>query len=616
MSTLLLAPFNDSMRLGQGYNSFLQTPCLGNAVDISNAKYVESDDGKAPSQTVSYSARFVEKMSDIVYAMNISAGSSIRTGSVSVSGGGNNIDEIKFAESDLNAVISVKVVNQTRNLRDNISFNRIKNMDSARFHDIYGDTFISGFIEGGDLHGIISIRTIDATKKSEVKNKLRSQFNGANTEWAPSSSAVISEALRQAEVTVTVNWSGGGIIKPSDEEWTIEWLIRASSAFADNVAKCPQRTWAILTRYDTVEGFVNWAYDLSPKVTVRRYEGVQRYTSDLLDMYIEYKGNLLILNDAIRHTDRYEVSKDPRAVGMSIDSLIEARKHLRAEMNKIVGNIEILDKDPEKIHTLLGQNDITAPELWRVKLPFRKDPTGEAATKSVFESLLEGLPIQAELSKSLPPSAEKYPPLCDSYESLGQIEKSALADLTRERPEINKHFHLSRPIGSNSKGTYFNNVDFLKPSVYITAVKASTFRGCLNYLGIFYSNGLTVSHGCLRGQHDVFELELSPEEGEKIIAVVVETGEEQGVEDAEPRITKLALYTNRANKLVAEPPVKPKTETADKRTFSPVESISHEPFEGGSLVKGFWGFSQNGRVGLEDDGIWRLGVVWGKPPKA
>ncbi|KAF9763149.1 hypothetical protein IL306_003229 [Fusarium sp. DS 682] len=258
MSTLLLAPFNDSMRLGQGYNSFLQTPCLGNAVDISNAKYVESKDEGTPSQTVSYAARFVEKMSDIVHAMNISAGSSIRTGPVSVSSGGNNIDEIKFAESDLNAVISVKVVNQTRNLRDNITFKGlgIKDMDSARFHDIYGDTFISGFIEGGDLHGIISIRTIDATKKSEVKNKLRSQFNGANAEWAPSLSAVISEALRQAEVTVTVNWSGGGIIKPSDEEWTIESLIRASSAFADNVAKCPQRTWAILTRYDTVQEFV------------------------------------------------------------------------------------------------------------------------------------------------------------------------------------------------------------------------------------------------------------------------------------------------------------------------------------------------------------------------
>lgn len=344
MSTLLLAPFNDSMRLGQGYNSFLQTPCVANAVDISNATLVESKGSSVPSQTVSYSARFVEKMSDVVRAMNISAGSSIRTGSVSISGGGNNIDEIKFAESDLNAVISVKVVNQTRNLRENIKFEelRVKDMNSAQFHDIYGDTFISGFIEGGDLHGIISIKTIDASKKTEVKNNLKRQFNGQHSTWSPSSTAELNEALRQAEVTVTVNWSGGGTIKPANEDWTIDSLIRASSAFPDNVAQCPQRTWAILTRYDTVPQFVLWSRKCNPQITVRKYEGVQRFTSELLDMYIEYKGNLIILNDAIRHQDDYERSPRPDGVEMALSKLIEARKSLRGEMTKIVRKIEAL----------------------------------------------------------------------------------------------------------------------------------------------------------------------------------------------------------------------------------------------------------------------------------
>ncbi|KAF5567606.1 hypothetical protein FPHYL_3229 [Fusarium phyllophilum] len=399
MSSLLLAPFNDSMRLGQGYNSFLQTPCLGNAVDISNASLLETKGGNTQSQTVSYSARFVEKMSDVVQAMNISAGSSIRTGSVSVSGGGNNIDEIKFAESDLNAIISVKVVNQTRNLRENISFKNIgvKSMTSDQFHEIYGNTFISGFIEGGDLHGIISIKTIDASKKSEVKNALRSQFNGTQSEWSPSSSGVLGEALRQSEVTVTVNWSGGGIIKPSNEEWTIDSLIRVSSAFADNVAQCPQRTWAILTRYDTVPNFVVWSRGLDTPVVVRRYEGVQRYTSELLDMYIEYKGNLLILNDAIRHQDRYDEAKADDRVALALGALIEARKSLRAEMSKIAAKIEILDKNPGAINDV-QKDDITEPELWRARLPFRKDIAIEAtSTQNLVETLFKGLPIHSEL---------------------------------------------------------------------------------------------------------------------------------------------------------------------------------------------------------------------------
>lgn len=45
MSALLLVPYNDSMRLGQGYNSFLQVPCLGNAVEITD------NDGEATLKT-------------------------------------------------------------------------------------------------------------------------------------------------------------------------------------------------------------------------------------------------------------------------------------------------------------------------------------------------------------------------------------------------------------------------------------------------------------------------------------------------------------------------------------------------------------------------------------
>ncbi|KAK6446217.1 hypothetical protein FP744_10002466 [Trichoderma asperellum] len=370
------------MRLGQGYNSFMHTPCIDNAVDIANDAHIASKGGSTSSQTVSYSAEVVEKMSDLVRAMDISASSSIRTGSVSVFGGGSSIDEMKFAESDLNAVISVKVVNETRNFQDNISFKEIgvKNLDNAQFHEIYGDTFISGFIEGGELHGIISIKSLDASKKSEIKNRLRSQFNGTNSEWSSSSSADLIEALRQTEVTVTVNWSGGGMIKPSNEEWTIESLIRAASAFSDNVSKCPQRTCAILTRYDTLPDFVVWSRGFSPAICVRQYEDVQGFASELLDMYMEYKGNLLLLNDAIHNQDRYERSSRPDGVDMELSSLIEARKLLRLGMIKIVRKIEALERDPAMINDPHRKEDITAPELWRARLPFKKDNISNAMT--------------------------------------------------------------------------------------------------------------------------------------------------------------------------------------------------------------------------------------------
>ena len=61
------------------------------------------------SQTVSYSSRFVEKISDVVRSMNISAASSIKSGTIEVSGNSMTVDEGKFSSSDMNAVVSVRV---------------------------------------------------------------------------------------------------------------------------------------------------------------------------------------------------------------------------------------------------------------------------------------------------------------------------------------------------------------------------------------------------------------------------------------------------------------------------------------------------------------------------
>ncbi len=117
MVAILIAPYNDSMTLGQGYNSFLQVPCLDGAVEIPEnslkTQAVRSGGVGNVSQVVSYSSRFVEKISDVVRSMNISAASSIKSGTIETSGNSLSVDEAKFAASDLNAVVSVKVINRT-----------------------------------------------------------------------------------------------------------------------------------------------------------------------------------------------------------------------------------------------------------------------------------------------------------------------------------------------------------------------------------------------------------------------------------------------------------------------------------------------------------------------
>ncbi len=121
MASLLLAPYNESLQLGQGFNSFLQNPCVEGAVrvpsDVLKAVQERSAAAAGPtSQIVSYSSRFVEKLSDVVRSMNISAASSIKSGTIQSAGNSLSVDETKFSASDWHAVISVKV--------------------SARFHDL------------------------------------------------------------------------------------------------------------------------------------------------------------------------------------------------------------------------------------------------------------------------------------------------------------------------------------------------------------------------------------------------------------------------------------------------------------------------------------------------
>jgi hypothetical protein len=58
---------------------------------------------------VSYSSKYVERLSEVVDTMKVSHSSSIRKGTVELAGNGDAINEDKIKSSDINAVISVKV---------------------------------------------------------------------------------------------------------------------------------------------------------------------------------------------------------------------------------------------------------------------------------------------------------------------------------------------------------------------------------------------------------------------------------------------------------------------------------------------------------------------------
>ena len=71
-------------------------------------------------------------------------------------------------ESDLNFYISVKVINQTMNEKDRLTFKPLtnnKSLKSDEFMKVFGDSFISGFLEGGEFNAIVSMKVLNEEKK-------------------------------------------------------------------------------------------------------------------------------------------------------------------------------------------------------------------------------------------------------------------------------------------------------------------------------------------------------------------------------------------------------------------------------------------------------------------
>jgi hypothetical protein len=108
----------------------------------------------------------VEHLSDVVSSLNVSHSSSIRKGTVEISGNGDAINEEKIKASDINAVVSVKVsatdpicrsaysvltrqvINQTQVVKDDATYRALYGVlpGTQAFNETFGDCYISGKI--------------------------------------------------------------------------------------------------------------------------------------------------------------------------------------------------------------------------------------------------------------------------------------------------------------------------------------------------------------------------------------------------------------------------------------------------------------------------------------
>ncbi|KAF5641462.1 uncharacterized protein FTJAE_4114 [Fusarium tjaetaba] len=396
MGYVLLAPYNDSMHLGQGFNSFLQRPCIDGAVKLTQAdlqtQAARAGSPSNVSQVVSYSSRLVEKISDVVRGMNISAASSIKLGTIQVSGNSLSVDEAKFAASDMNAVISVKVINQIT---------------------------------------------------SAIKNPplLKGAMNGSAGEFTLSegtASSTIEAAVQETESTVTVNWSGGGQIKNDDAEWTLASLISAASAFPGRVAACPHKTYAILTPYNRNRSFVEWAEQNN--ITVPDFSPVQQYTHDLLDSFMEFKSILGRIQAVLANPQAYLPSSFDNAVSVDVKALVLERQKIKKEMVKIGNIVDKLLATPNCNPSTLITEEVESPEIWAARLPVLVESTmvnnklTALETADVISGFYNNDPTQDTAEPEIPASLGSK--MNDSMKAVQDATKEKEKEIEKETPVV------------------------------------------------------------------------------------------------------------------------------------------------------------------------------------
>lgn len=96
------------------------------------------------SQSVTYSARSIDNMSDIMDALNISASASIKYGTIHGNASAGFVNENKVLNSQLSYVVTVTVNNNTDAKPATMTFQPIDDLPAEDFTEVYGDAFISG----------------------------------------------------------------------------------------------------------------------------------------------------------------------------------------------------------------------------------------------------------------------------------------------------------------------------------------------------------------------------------------------------------------------------------------------------------------------------------------
>lgn len=370
-------------------------------------------------QIVTYSSRMVDNVSDIVEALNISSSASIKYGTIKGAGSASIVNENKVNQSDLNYIVTVKVTNETSPVADRMTFNPIAELDNKRFTDVFGDCFISGFTEGGEFSAIISIKVSDKAKVSAVKAAAEAEIAiaaapGLSVGTKNSVGKHKSDVWDDTDTTISVNWAGGGDIKPADEKWELKTVVDVATRFPHLVETCAQRTSAILTRYTSLRSFneVNARNSPEDRFRILDYDLCSLYTQDLFSAFLTYKNIWAELSDMLKFSERYREREPgtavPDPIQLTPKGLNEARLLARKGMTQISDITKALITEPSLADLDENGQQRPVPYMWPSELRKRM-PVSHTHKKQTLRSMIANKPTD-QASRSYYPRASRPGP--------------------------------------------------------------------------------------------------------------------------------------------------------------------------------------------------------------
>ncbi|CAD6891724.1 unnamed protein product [Tilletia laevis] len=603
------------------------------------------------SQIVQYSARFVDKLSEISDDMSASAALSIKTDCFGGSGSGAFLDTAKFHDSDIRFYLSVKCINQTINFKDALVFAPIRSIsesDTERFTKCFGNAFISGFLEGGELNALVLIKVHNDVKRDDIIAEAKVALTKSIEIDGQGNIALAKKNIElNSEVTINVRYSGGASIKGYDEQWSIESLLAAANRFPYLVSQFPQRTYAILTKYEALRSFLRLK---PPKVSPLKYENAAIYTNQLMDAYLTYqtlfkkvssdiedyqsgvKRFKTAPNDKARSSEPSlsppPVSKTLKTSGLqpfpgTVAGLDLARREIRTQMNNIVREVDAIEKNPniatQDRSQAVGKPVFVGAGSFRTLIPELEFKVRKIRNQALTNQLINKAADEAQAAVTAKPGTFEVHLFDPSTTKLrlSEVEQIKVADLERDNPDLAEFTRVSPPIGSATARKSFCTLDLgledpILSSVRVLCRTAGEDRDmAVRGMSVTYTNGVTIEFGDVIDEYSAMDDAADPKAelhvlsglnaSEMITSVKIEVDGDKDDSNHKVRVVGLFLVTNKGQVLNALTP-------GERSKMESVYSLEHfeKPITDG-YVSGFWGQADTTR----DNGlINRLGLVW------